>query len=150
MSTYTESTGFDVIEVDGTGGYNATPNGGGILWTCPEGHFAVITQMSVRLNISNVSQHWIQFGKRHYGGAIQRTSETQAATVIDSEYRFVFTNLITYNGNQFPVSDDLLSINVGSESERFLVAGEYIAARHQAFTRTAYYHIRIELFTAQV
>lgn len=149
MSTYTESTGFEIKEIDLATGYNPTTNNGSTIYTCPEGKFAVITQLTGRFDLSS-GQGWIQIDKMDYGDNLQQLSEHATGTIGGTKGWQCFSNLLTYNGNVFSFDANLVTTPATFHAERFLVPGERIRVRHQSFSRTVYWRVRIEEFTPQV
>lgn len=143
MSTYTESTGYEVIDVDVTSGYNAWTR----IYTCPVGKFAVIQMATGRMS-SGSTNFDIRMAKYGYGDSLTYHT-TNGSSIIGTDLYF-FGNLITYNGSSQAVSGSNMNFTNQFQAERFLQPGEGIDVKHEGFGRTGLYRLRIELFTAQV
>lgn len=147
MATYTESTGFNVLNFDTTAAYDAWQTA----YTCPVGKFAVVQQMQIRTD-SGGGITFLRFNKLGNGNSatLIPNSDGHNLSSANSFDQHTFTFLATYSGVSHSVAGNKFTNATGYEGERFLTEGESIQWKHQRFGSTGRCRVRIEEYTAQV
>ncbi len=143
MATYTKSTGYEIIIVEGAIGYNSETE----VYTCPAGKIAVIQDVVFFHGSSNSSVFGYIY--RKYSGAARYTANVGNAGVSTTPLH-MFGSSLTYNGSNWQFNSNFATGWNNFYAERILAEGDGFGLRSTMFSYSRNYHLRIELHTPQV